>query len=476
MPESPHALPVPMSVASSRSISVAAQSAALWTALRASLLQPTTRRSGLSLLDQIINSGTSFATSVILGRLGSRAGHGKEELGIYFLGLSLLLFVRGLQSELILSSYTIFFHRRRGPSLESYGGSKLVHHLVVSALFTLGLLVFAIRGSGMTGLRETLWVLAGAAPFMLLREYLRQTSFAHLRLNAALILDASVSVLQVGGLLVLARFQLLTASTAFIVMGLSCALVCVGWLPGVGQRIRLVPGDVVSDWREDWPFARWTLASYLVGCTTPFLMPWLILRSHGVVATGALAAASQLANVTSLYVLGVTNVLLPQAATALTRDGLAGLHGVLRHTALLVVGPLAPFCVLVFLTGDLPLVFVYGPAFVGTGLVLALLTSAVLMNGLSSVAGNGLYAMQRPHANLLADICVLLVTVALALWLLPSLGVIGAAVATLGGVSVGVAARWIVLLRLVKALQRTPGISNEESVRMRPADPARVRG
>ena len=467
MGDAPHALsapmPLPLSVAASGTTSIATRGVQLWGALRSALLDHTTRRSGLSLLDQIVNSGTSFATSVIIGRLGSRVGQRKEELGIYFLGLSLLLFARGLQSEVILSSYTIFLHRRRGPSLESYGGSKLVHHLVVSALFSISLLVCAIWGASTTGFGEVVWILAGAAPFLLLREYLRQISFAHLRLNAALILDSSVSVLQLGGLLVLAWFQALTASTAFVVMGLSCALACFGWLLGARQPLRLVPGHVVSDWRDDWPYARWTLASYLVGCTTPFLMPWLILRAHGVVATGALAAASQLANVTSLYVLGVTNVLLPQAATALTRDGLTGLHAVLRRSALLVIGPLAPFCLLVFLTGDLPIVFVYGPAFVGTGVVLALLTTAVLINGLGSVAGNGLCAMERPHSNLLADICVLVVTVTLAMWLLPSLGVTGAAVATLGGVTAGVAARWIILLRLVNGLPRPHGSGNERT-------------
>ena len=114
-----------------------------------------------------------------------------------------------------------------------------------------------------------------------------------------------------------------------------------------------------------------------------------------------------------------------------------------------MIAPLAPFCLLVFLTGDLPVVFVYGPAFVGTGLVLTLLTTAVLVNGLGSIAGNGLYAMQRPHSNLVADICVLLVTVALSLWLLAPLGVTGAAIATLGGVTAGVVARWVTLLRLM---------------------------
>ena len=105
-----------------------------------------------------------------------------------------------------------------------------------------------------------------------------------------------------------------------------------------------------------------------------------------------------------------------------------------------------------FLTGDLLIAFVYGAAFVGTGLALALLTAAVLMNGLGSIAGNGLYAMQRPHSNLVADICVLLVTLGLAFWLLPSFGVVGAAIAALGGATTGVATRWVVLLRLMSAL------------------------
>ena len=441
-----------MSGAPSTATSLIERRPDLWGKLGSSLRGPTVRPSGLSLLDQIVNSGTSFATSVIIGRLGSRADFRREELGIYFLGLSLVLFVRGLQSESILSSYTIFFHRRSGSSLDSYRGSKLVHHLVVSALFIIGLIMFALWRASATGLTDVLWILAGAAPFLLLREYLRQLSFAHLRLSAALMLDTGVSVLQVSGLLLLAWFHVLTAGTAFAVMGVSCALVCLGWFLGTTQPVRIVSADVVSDWRTDWPFARWSLASYLVGCSTPYVMPWLILHAHGVVATGALAACAQLANITSLYVLGVTNVLLPQAATALAQNGLDGLRGVLRHTAWLVVGPLAPFCLLVFLTGDLAVVFAYGPAFVGTGLVLTLLTTAVLMNGLGSIAGNGLYAMQRPHSNLVADICVLVVTVALSLWLLPPHGVTGAAIATLGGVAAGVVTRWVILLRRISEL------------------------
>ena len=59
---------------------------------RRALVSKLLQSSGLSILDQALVSGTSFVTSVILGRCA-----GREDLGIYYLALSVILFVRGLQ-------------------------------------------------------------------------------------------------------------------------------------------------------------------------------------------------------------------------------------------------------------------------------------------------------------------------------------------------------------------------------------------
>ena len=80
----------------------------------------------LSVADQAVVSGTSFATSVAIGRCCSQA-----DLGVYALAMTLVLFVRGVQGELVGSPYAVFSHRRKGPARAGYTGSILVHFLVL---------------------------------------------------------------------------------------------------------------------------------------------------------------------------------------------------------------------------------------------------------------------------------------------------------------------------------------------------------
>lgn len=416
------------------------------------LWNPIARKSALSLLDQMVTSGTNFVTSVVIGRL-SAGDDPRQELGTYALALSLVLFVRGVQTEGISAPYNVFHHRRQGRDLAAYTGSKLVLHLLISALFSLVLLVYDTFFSawcGPEGLDRAIWVLVGAAPLFLLREYFRQLCFAHLRLRASLLLDLSVAALQIAGLLLLASWHALNAATAFAVIGGACALACAGWLVLGRQPVWFVPANFLRDWRHDWAFARWSLGSFLVGSTTPMLMPWLVYHTHGEVANGILAACFQTVNVAGMYVMGVTNFLLPQAAAALNKDGPEGLRAVLAQTALLLIITLGPFCLLLLAAADLPTVLLYGPQYTGTGPVLALLSTTILVNSLGIIAGNGLYALQRPGANLAADLCCLTTTVALALCLVSPLGVTGAAAASLVGTTLGVAVRSITLARLIR--------------------------
>src|ERR1051325_11854112 len=56
----------------------------------------------LALADQAVVSGTSFLTSVLIGRWA-----GSSQLGIYAIGLSLLISVVAVQNSLISLPYTI---------------------------------------------------------------------------------------------------------------------------------------------------------------------------------------------------------------------------------------------------------------------------------------------------------------------------------------------------------------------------------
>src|SRR5690606_908405 len=79
-------------------------------------------RGAVSLIDQMIVSGTTFTTSVVIGRLLSR-----ESLGVYFLGWNLVLLARSIQGDLITSPY-MMYHRRHDPHVAPYyTGSVILH-------------------------------------------------------------------------------------------------------------------------------------------------------------------------------------------------------------------------------------------------------------------------------------------------------------------------------------------------------------
>src|SRR5262245_24649164 len=64
-------------------------------------------RAFLSIFDQGVVSGTSFVTSVLIGRLCSQ-----EDLGVYSLALSVVFILRGIQGELTSTPYMICCNRR----------------------------------------------------------------------------------------------------------------------------------------------------------------------------------------------------------------------------------------------------------------------------------------------------------------------------------------------------------------------------
>ena len=73
-------------------------------------------------------------------------------------------------------------------------------------------------------------------------------------------------------------------------------------------------------------------------------------------------------------------------------------------------------------------------------------------------AGIGLWAIDRPEANLVADVCSLVVTLAILVCILQPLGLLGAVLADLGGKVVGAAVRYETLRRLLKTNLYRPAV------------------
>jgi O-antigen/teichoic acid export membrane protein len=190
------------------------------------------------------------------------------------------------------------------------------------------------------------------------------------------------------------------------------------------------------------------LLSQLTGLAF-YALPWILAEVRGEGETGEFAACASLVGLSSLFVMGLNNFLMPKAAQAFARRGVNGLFSVLRKATLCSAVVLGGLCVAVFFAGNLLAEIVYGAKYAETGPLIAMLALATLADALGLTASTGLWAMDRPSAGIRGDVAQLIVTLGVALWLVFPLGEMGIAIALVAGRTAGAAVRWLTLWTLI---------------------------
>jgi O-antigen/teichoic acid export membrane protein len=405
---------------------------------------PALTQSCLSIVDQAIVSGTSFVSAAIIGRLTT-----PDELGLYYLVLSIVIIASAVQDAAVSAPLMVYFRPRKGRELEEYSGSAWIQHFVLSAMSIIVLLVIiaVLFAIGQSKMLPGLWVLLGAAPLILLRQAVRRFAFATLHLKSAIALDIAVAAVQLGGLALFGLVGSLSLATIFAVMGGACALACIGLCLTDPPKARFVRERFGPDWRLNWNFAKWSLRSYLVGSTTPYLMLWILGLTVETSAAGVFGACLTLVGVAHVLLTGVDNVLTQQAAHVFATHGAQGLRRLLLRIGAMLVLALGGVSLFIAVTGDWLPVIVFGSHFQGTGGILLALALSATVSSLGLVAGNGLWAVDRPRTNFVGDIYCMLTTLTMSVLLIPRFGVLGAALTNLSGMTAGAVARIIVLHR-----------------------------
>lgn len=422
------------------------------------LSKPTARKGVITLADQAVASAANFLTGVIIGRACT-----KEQFGLFMLGFSIVLFVITLQTSLILTPYMVYSPRLKPGEHARYTGSTLIHQLGLSALAIAALAAGGAAlsfGIGPQGLAPVVWTLVVVITFILMREYIRQISFANLCFKTALILDSVVAVVQICGLLLLAYLGLVSASMAYWVVGLACGFAAVGWLVWMRTTFALQLTRAISDLVQNWTFGKWVFASGLLWALSMNLYPWILTAFHGTASTGVWAACFGIAAIGNPLHFGMQNFLGPKIAHSYAEGGAMGLRRFVFKASAVFSLLITPFCVALLVFGGSLVVILYGDKYAGNGLVVSVLALNLLISTVSFSFSRALFAMERADVDFAVGFVALFVLLTLGLWLVKAFGPFGAACGLLAGNTAASAVRYLLFSRLVTTVC-IKGISNE---------------
>jgi O-antigen/teichoic acid export membrane protein len=384
----------------------------------------------LSLADQAVASITNFVTGVIIARSSS-----KEEFGLYMLGFSLILLVTDLQTSLIATPYMVYAPRLKARAHALYAGSTLVHQVVFSLLgmAALACAAFASRfGVGPRGLETVLWALGAMVGLVMLREFVRRICFAGLKLRSVLIFDICVGLAQIGGLLSLARLGVLSASTAYWLIGPVCGIAALLWLWLERHAFRVRLTQSAADLKRNWSFGRWVFASGLVYTASANLYPWLLAFFHGAAAAGVFAACVGVVSASNPALLGLQNFLGPKTAHEFALNGQQGLRRLVLKISAVLALPAGLLTFVLILWGDRFVALLYGSRYSGNGMVVAVLSLNLLVAAVGFSFSRALLAMERASVDFGLNLVALVIMLTLGLWLVRTHGALGAAIGLVG--------------------------------------------
>jgi O-antigen/teichoic acid export membrane protein len=398
------------------------------------------RSTVLAMVDQALVSGASFLATILIGRFGHA-----ESLGLYSLGMSVVLALLAVQMSLVTTPYAVQ-HHTAGPTARAYAGSTLVMQLGLLLAVCAGLMVTAMFVHGPAQI--VLFATVPAAPLLLLREFARRMAYARLAIERSLAIDLPVVVLQTTGLIFLAARGALSAPAAFAVLGLSAAAGAIVGLTWLARDVRFDRGALPGDLQRHWNFGRWIAGGQLLAVVNTQGIFWLVSLLRGDAETGVYAACLAIVLLCNPFILAVGNILTPRAAQTLAHHGPDALRCFILRAAAIIAVVMTIFCAAVALCGDRLIQLLYGAEYAGHGLVITLLALTFLVSAVAMAVNDGLRALGRTHVEFAAMAVDALITVGIGFLALRWFGLTGLAAASLlGSIAALVLQAWVFLRR-----------------------------
>ena len=158
-----------------------------------------------------------------------------------------------------------------------------------------------------------------------------------------------------------------------------------------------------------------------------------------------------------MFVQGVNNLFQPRTVLELHLNGIRGLiMGIVESIGVICAGLICISTILFFFGGNLLAIF--GGQYVGFGFLTFLLSISTLVVSISTMFANGLAALKKAKDFFWGEVSYCVVSIVLAMVLVPTLGLNGAAYAMIAG---GLTATLVTGVTLAKAIRNYVSESGE---------------
>jgi O-antigen/teichoic acid export membrane protein len=299
---------------------------------------PWIKKGGYAILDQGLISGSNFLVSILLARWLV-----PEQYGAYAVAFGIFVLLWLVYQSLVLEPMAVFGGSAYRNSLRGYLRSLLWIQVAISLAVAVALGLSALvagRTAHSAGLAGALAGIMIASPcimfnFLVRRSFYLELSPAKSVLGALVYTSLSLSLL-----VVIYRRGLLSAFSAFLLIGIAALLT--GFYQLVRLRAQLPPSTFIppvgETWRRHWRYGRWALATAAAGWIPAYIY-YPLLSSFGNMAhSGQLKALMNLTLPVEQTKAALSLLFLPYAASVQAREGASGAGALSLRLTLVSLG------------------------------------------------------------------------------------------------------------------------------------------
>lgn len=409
----------------------------------------------VTVADQALVSATNFLTNVILAR-----SMPLDDFGRFALLYTVLLFAIAVQLGLIIAPMMSLGAKLDGEPRKSYFSVVTLHALLFALLMAIGAIFCPDIMQGIVeagGFAETRWAFVVCVSTFVLQDFIRRLFFTEGRHVHALAIDSVNCIVRLLLLIGLSLAGMLSVTAALWTIGAASALsiaLALRWLaiPGVAAAHRLLVSSA-SISLQQWRFGKWLLGANIMSWVVSSGLLVLAGNWIGPGPLGVVRAAQNLVGVLLVILQALENLVPHQASARLAQGGSTALRRYMWKTSLVsgacIVGLAGVFAV----GADFWLRLVYGAQFAGNAAVLVFAAANFVPLFIQVMASFVLRSLGDARGIFYASLIAALVSVLVALLLVPDFGALGVMLAICAGSTVNA----VFLLALVqKAMRRHP--------------------